>query len=249
MKECEIFSNLKVPCGSMIVARVDGRNFSKLSHDLQLKKPYDRRFVENMVEISCIFFREFNPSFIYTFSDEINILFSEIPFGGRVEKMDSVFASFLGSAFTMIISKNQSSKAANMNNLLTLPSFDCRIIPLSCDGVAEYFKIRQKESWRNCINGYAYWTLRKEHGKDETVKILNRKKSSKIHDLLFDRGINLAETPAWQRRGVGIYKKEVLIEGYNPILKENVLTKRRKLFVDWDLPIFGHDFFKDNSIF
>ena len=41
MKECEIFSNLKVPCGSNIIVRMDGRGFSKLSRKIGFKKPYD----------------------------------------------------------------------------------------------------------------------------------------------------------------------------------------------------------------
>ena len=44
MKECEIFSNLKVPCGSKIIIRADGRNFSGLSNVLELERPYDQVF-------------------------------------------------------------------------------------------------------------------------------------------------------------------------------------------------------------
>jgi len=248
MNDCEIFSNLRVPCGLKIVVRADGRNFSRLSNDLGLKKPYDTQFVKSMVEASCIFAQEFSPNFIYTFSDEINILLSEIPFGGRVEKIDSIFASFLGSAFTKTLIKNLEVSKSSDDPLIKPPSFDARIIPLTSTNLVEYFRMRQKEAWRNCINGYAYWTLRNEFGKEKAVEMLNQKKSSKIHDILFDRGINLAEVPAWQRRGVGIYKKEIYVEGYNPISKEKVLSRRGKIFVDWDLPLFQEEFFKDNSI-
>ncbi|MGB9979713.1 tRNA(His) guanylyltransferase Thg1 family protein [Methanobacterium sp.] len=238
MRECEIFSNLKVPCGSKIVIRIDGRTFSKLSHDLKFKKPYDDEFRDIMVKTGKDFLKEFSPAFIYTFSDEINILLSEIPFGGRIEKLDSVFASFITGSFTK-----------NLLKPIKKPiSFDSRVIPLSEKGMVEYFKERQDEAWRNCINGYAYWTLRTDHTKKETMEVLRKKKSSGLHDVLFERGINLAELPAWQRRGIGIYKKEVTVEGYNPVKDEKVRSIRKKIFVDENLPIFNAEFFREKLI-
>lgn len=238
MKECEIFSSLKVPCGSHIIIRIDGRKFSKLSNDLMFEKPYDEQFKDLMISTSTDFFKEFSPSFIYTFSDEINILLSEVPFAGRIEKLDSVFASFIAGSFSKNIIK--------LNKSITKPiSFDSRVIPLSQEGVIKYFKERQDESWRNCINGYAYWILRGEYTKKEAMKILDKQKSNMLHDILFKRGINLAELPAWQRRGIGIYKKDVEIEGYNPIKKEKVQSTRKKIFIDEDLPIFETQFFEN----
>lgn len=238
MKECEIFSGLKVPCGSKIVIRIDGRKFSKLSRDLKFKKPYDEQFRDVMVKTGEDFFKEFSPLFIYTFSDEINILLSEIPFGGRIEKLDSVFASFITGSFTKNMSKSVKGPI----------SFDSRVIPLSPEGTIDYFKERQDEAWRNCINGYAYWTLREEYTKKEAMNILKNKKSNQLHDILFEKGINLAELPAWQRRGIGIYKKEIIIEGYNPIKDKKVRSTRKKVFVDEDLPILNAEFFSEKLI-
>lgn len=232
-----MFSGLKVPCGSKIVIRIDGRKFSKLSRDLKFKKPYDDQFKNIMVKTCKDFFEEFSPAFIYTFSDEINILLSEIPFAGRIEKLDSVFASFITGSFT----KNVSSVKGPI-------SFDSRVIPLSPEGVVEYFKERQGEAWRNCINGYAYWTLREEYTKEETMEIVKNKKSNQLHDILFERDINPAELPSWQRRGIGLYKKEVIIEGYNPIRDEKVRSSRRKIFIDDDLPLINTEFFSEKLI-
>lgn len=239
MKECEIFSSLKIPCGSKIIIRVDGRNFSNLASYLEFKKPFDNYFTKIMVKTCIDFFKEFDPSFIYTFSDEINILLSYIPFGGRVEKINSVFASFIAGSFT----KN----ASKIIDLIEKPiSFDSRIIPLSNLLVVKYFKERQDEAWRNCMNGYAYWTLRKEYDKKKAMSMLKNQKSASLHEILFKKGINLAEVPSWQRRGIGIYKKDIFIEGYNPLEKEKVQSKRRKISVDCDLPLFDEQFFKNN---
>lgn len=250
MKQCEIFSDLKVPCGSKIVIRADGRSFSHLSLDLNLEKPYDRNFENLMVDTCLEFYQEFSPRFMYTFSDEINIFLDEIPFGGRVEKMDSVFASFISGTFTSKVSRHEKfSKAFKGDEISIRPiSFDSRVIPLDREGVITYFKDRQNEAWRNCLNGYAYWTLRQEHGKEESLKMLDGKKSSEIHEILFDAGINVTEVPSWQRRGVGLYRKETTVKGYNPVSKKRVQSKRWKPFTDWELPIFSKEFFHLNHI-
>ena len=243
MKDCEIFSNLKVPCGSKIIIRADGRNFSGLSNILELERPYDKFFANLMIDVCSDFFVEFSPMLIFTFSDEINVLLSEIPFNGRVEKLNSVFASFISGSFTKNISKylNHFNKAEPSN--LKPISFDSRVIPLSDTGVIEYFKNRQNEAWRNCLNGYSYWKLREEHGKSRAVEILNKKKSSELHEILFERGLNMSELPQWQRRGIGLYKKDISINGYNPINKENVTSNRSKIYKNWELPLFDNEFF------
>lgn len=252
MKKYEIFSDLKVPYSSKIVIRADGRSFSRLTSHLKLKKPYDLDFVKIMVNTCQDFFKEFSPSFLYTFSDEINILMDEIPFAGRLEKINSIFASFIAGSFTCRLLKDERFFKL-FENRSVLPcaqpvSFDCRIIPLNQDLVIDYFKNRQNEAWRNCLNGYVYWTLRKEYGKEEASQILIKKKSSEIHDLLFEKGVNIGEAPLWQRRGVGIYREKVIIEGYNPLSHENVLSARWKPFPDWELPIFTDEFFKSHQL-
>lgn len=247
MKECEIFSNLKVPCGSKLILRLDGRGFHRLSNEFGLEKPYDSLFVDAMVNTAIFIMREFSPSFIYTFSDEFNVLLDQVPFSGRVEKMDSVFASFTASSFLHNFNKNllKSGEEKSKPRMLNRVSFDSRVISLSSEMVMEYFKSRQDESWRNCLNGYAYWTLRDEMDKNQAMKQLTGLKSAQIHDLLFERGINISKVPAWQRKGVGIYKGEIEIKGYNPLHKEEVLTTRKKIITDWDLPVFNQNFFQE----
>lgn len=244
MKECEIFSNMKVPCGSSIIVRMDGRGFSKLSKRIGFKKPYDMDFAKTMVETCIKFSREFAPSLVYTFSDEINVLLSYVPFAGRVEKLDSVFSGFVSSAFTTSLMEVLKDYVDGSRPI----SFDCRVIPVSRDMVADYFKNRQDEAWRNCINGYAYWMLREDHIREEAVEMLQMKKSRDLHELIFQRGVKITEVPAWQRRGIGIYKKRVQTEGYNPISHEKVVSERLKLMEDWDLPIFDETFFTANDI-
>lgn len=244
MKECEIFSNLRVPCGSEVVVRVDGRKFSKLSAELELEKPYDKDFNYLMCDVCSEFFKEFAPKFIYTFSDEINILMADIPFNGRIEKLNSVFAGFISASFQKNLYKIKKFRDITENEDTKPVSFDSRIVPLSVEGTIDYFNNRQNESWRNCINGYSYWKLREKYDKSCSVEILNNKKSNELHDLLFENGLNISEVPNWQRRGIGIYRTSKEVEGFNRVENRNVKTIRHVPLIDRELPILNSEFFE-----
>jgi len=177
----------------------------------------------------------FSPAFAYTFSDEISIYLTELPFEGRVEKLTSVMASFASSALTIVM------------NLKTPIAFDARIIPIEPGLVASYLAWRQKEAWRNHMNGYSQALLQKD-GLSRTItqRFLNGHGAGKLHEICFQKGVNLAQTPAWERRGIMAYHTRIIKEGYNPVTKEKTWTSRRKVIADRDLPLFhtpeGKDF-------
>ena len=236
MKDYEIYSNLKVPKNSKIILRIDGRSFHNLSNFLNLDKPMDINFTNLMTNVCEDLFNEFSPLFIYTFSDEINILLDKIPFNGRVEKIDSVLSSFTGSSFTYHFSDY-------FNKDLYKPvSFDCRIIPINDSNVYDYFKWRQDEAWRNCVNGYGVWYCKSN---DISLDKMHGLKNNDIHEMLFKGGINLNNVENWKKRGIGIYKKQRKIKGFNK--KDNIPTVSYRNFVykDFDLPIFSKNFFNN----
>lgn len=239
MKDYEIFTELKIPKGFETVLRLDGRSFHNLSKILEFKKPYDSDFAKLMVQVSKDLFKEFSPSLIYTFSDEINILLSQIPFSARVEKIDSNFASFAAGSFTKHLYESKKFK-----KLPKPVSFDSRIIALPKELVSNYFKFRQKEAWGNCINSYSYWTLREDLNKEEANKKIKGLKSPQMHDLLFSKGININDIPTWHKRGIAIYRKEENVKGFNPIKGKVQSSKRTKIYVDCNLDLFDSDYFK-----
>ena len=228
MKRREIYADLR--CLPPVIIRADGRNFKNTLSRLGFEKPYDERFASAMADAVELLFKKsgLSPTLAYTFSDEVNLLFLDTAFDGRVEKLDSVIPSYLSSALTIMLGLEEPI------------SFDSRIIPISPDKVQEYMVWRQREAWRNCMSSYGYYTLRSEGlGKKEAASLLKSKKAVDLHEMMFERGVNLAKVPPWQRRGVVVHKKEYEINGYNPVLDEKTTTKRTKVVQNWDIPLFG----------
>lgn len=217
-----------------LIVRADGRNFKRvLSLSAGFQKPYDERFAKGLAKAAAIFFEQsgFDPKFAYIFSDEINLYFTQVPFKGRIEKLDSVIAGFLASGLTICL------------DLEDAVAFDARIIPVcSKEDVLGYLMQRQAEAWRNHINAYGYYGLQ-ELGlsEKEAEERLQGMKAAQVHEMLFRNGINLNETPTWQRRGILIAKERYEKEGYNPKAAKNVTVTRYRVVQLWDLPLFGSE--------
>jgi len=233
-KENEIFSQLKVPPSMPFFVRVDGKGFHKLLKKLNFKKPFDEKFQKIMVSsVKIIFYKGFNPVLAYIFSDEASLLFLETNiFNRRVEKLDSIIAGYIASSFTYNLFKN---------DLEAVCSFDARIIPVKREEIGEYLIWRQMEAWRNCVNAYAQHALRlKGYSGSQLDRRLKGLKARDLHELVYrELGINLAKVPGWQRKGIVLYWKYYLKEGYNPAKGVREKTYRRKLIEEWNPPLFG----------
>ena len=188
----EIYSGLCVR--APLVARADGRGFKKVLEGS--KKPYDLDFARSMVSAVESLFLDFGPTpaLAFTFSDEINLVFLDAPFAGRVEKIDSLIAGFLSAALSL--------------NLRRLVSMDCRTIPLCQAEICSYLAQRQDETWRNHVFSYGFYLLREEGlNGTQAMEKLRGLSEAEIHELVFQKGINLAKTPVWERRGVMVRRK------------------------------------------
>lgn len=250
MKDYEIYSSIKVPKNSNIILRLDGRKFHRLAEVLNLEKPYDDHFNGIMSNLCLDIFNQFSPKFIYAFSDEISILLDEIPFSGRIEKLNSVFPSLASSSFTYHLMNefseefNLDALSVNEKNTLFPISFDSRVIPINDDDICDYFKWRQDEAWRNCVNAYGIWALKKDYSPEIANQKIKGLKSSEIHDLLYERGINLNDVETWKKRGFGIYKRFYEIEGFNPKEEKKTVSIRSEVLLDCELDIFNKEFFE-----
>ena len=212
-----------------IVARLDGRSFTNLTKKTcNFEAPFDTKFRDLMVDtVKALLECGFRIVYGYTESDEISLLFhpDDNTFGRKVRKLNTTLAGEASAAFSLAL-----GRAA---------TFDCRIVPLpNKDRVADYFVWRQEDSHRNSLNAHCYWALRKE-GEDQNLATMELEGKSVAYknELLFQKGINYNDLPSWQKRGIGVYFQDVSKEGYNPVKDEKVVTQRRELFADYELPI------------
>ena len=57
------------------------------------------------------------------------------------------------------------------------------------------------------------------------------------NELLFQVGINFNDVPLWHKRGIGLYWETYEKPAYNPQTGEPVTAVRRRLQVDYELPM------------
>ena len=215
--------------GVHMVARIDGRSFSHLTRVAHaLDAPYDARFRDCMVgAMTHVMSCGFAAIYGYTQSDEINVLFrrDEQAFGRKLRKFLSVLAGEASAAFSVAFG----APAA----------FDCRISQLPRDeDVVDYFRWRAEDAARNALNAHAYWLLRRQGLDDHAATVRLRGVSvSGRHELLFAHGINFAELPAWERRGIAAYPRDEHAPGVDPRTGAATVTTKRRVHVDLDLPM------------
>ncbi len=218
-----------IPPDVYMVARIDGRSFSRLTKEIcNFEAPFDVRFRDMMINtVKSLMECGFRVIYGFTESDEISLLFhpDEGAFGRKVRKYNSILAGVASASFSLQLGQ--------------VAAMDCRMIPLpSVERVKDYFLWRQEDAHRNALNSHCYWLLRKEDvGVAEATASLEGKSTAYKNELLFSRGINFNELPSWQKRGVGVFYTDVEKMGYNPKLEKEVLTLRKELKVECELPL------------
>jgi tRNA(His) 5'-end guanylyltransferase len=226
MRLGECFHALRVPPTAFIIVRVDGRSFSRLTERLT-EKPFDSGFHDKMVRTASALLESLQASYVYTESDEISALLPRETglFDREVEKLVSISAARASATLSLLLGE--------------AVEFDARLwVGGTDDAVVDYFMWRQSDATRCALNGWAYWTLRRE-GRDAraATEALERASVADKNELLFARGINFNAVPAWQRRGTGLYWETYEKDGFNPKSGEAVRTLRRRTKVDDVLPM------------
>ncbi|MCR4799334.1 MAG: hypothetical protein K5860_02385 [Bacteroidales bacterium] len=212
-----------------MVARIDGRSFTKLTKvKCDFEAPFDVRFRDMMVEtLKHLMDCGFRVVYGYTQSDEISLLFhkDETAFSRKVRKYNSLLSGTASACFSMQLGK--------------LGVFDCRMIPLpNMDLVRDYFLWRQEDANRNALNSHCYWMLRKQGVKPSAAQSQISKKSTAYkNELLFANGVNYNNLPLWQKRGVGAWFTNMEKEGFNPKTGQKVVVSRKMLHIEYELPL------------
>jgi len=229
MRVYETAHDYCVPPGIWMVARLDGRSFTRLTKDLmECERPFDLRFRDVMTETTKYLMSEvgFQMLYGYTESDEISILISptDQTFGRKLRKLNSILAGEASAQFSRRIDH---------------PAvFDCRVSCLpNRQLVVDYFRWRQADAERNSLNSWCYWKLRgQDHSAQAATNRLSGMSVAEKNELLHRRGINYNDLPCWQRRGCGVVWQPVIKKTINQHTKEEVHVVRRRLAVDSSLP-------------
>ena len=231
MRIFETAADLCVLPGITMVARLDGRSFTRLTKEVcEFEAPFDVRFRDLMVAtteslMSC----GFRVLYAYTESDEISLLFdpAEQLFGRKLRKYNSTLAGEASAQLSVRLGK--------------VATFDCRISQFPTpELVVDYFRWRNEDAARNALSAWCYWTLRKDglNEQQATKRLLGLSVSQK-NELLFQYGINFNDLPNWQKRGVGLYWEEYEKPSINPVTNVEVTALRRRVRIDFDLPMKG----------
>lgn len=224
MRRLEAYHGLEVLPGLHPVVRVDGRSFTKLTRGME--HPFDIKFHDCMVATATALLVELGGLYAFTESDEISVLLPPDTdlFGREVEKIVSISAGVASATFSLEL-----GKAAH---------FDSRVwVGVSEVDVIDYFRWRQSDASRCCLNSWCYWTLRKSGCTvKQATEALEGQSFSAKNELLFKHGINFNNVSTWQKRGVGLYWEDFEKAGFNPKLKTTSTAIRRRICVDRELP-------------
>src|SRR5918999_4688273 len=229
MRVFETWHDLSVLPGLHIVARIDGRGFTRLTRERHpFKGPFDERFRDLMLEtLRHLMDCGFRALYGYTQSDEMSVLLhlEETALARKERKLLSILAGEASARFSLSLG----DVAAFDSHLSLLPSMEL---------VIDYFRWRMEDAARNCLNGYCYWTLRGQGlGVGEATQKLKGMKTAEKHDLLWANEINFNDLPAWQKRGCGVYWRTIEKTGRNPKTGNETATTRRELITDLELPM------------
>lgn len=181
-----------------IVARLDGRGFSRWTQGLA--RPYDERLSRVMIETTRQLVAELGARTGYTQSDEISLVFynpdpkSPPIFEGRVQKLVSVLAALATAHFAQLVREHLPERADR------LAHFDCRVwnVP-TIEEAANALLWREFDATKNSISmaARAYYAHAELHGK----------KGSVLQEMLWQKGVNWNDYPAFFKRGTYVQRR------------------------------------------
>ncbi len=192
-----------------VIARLDGKGFSKFTKGL--KRPYDERLSNLMIETTKYLVKETNANCGYTQSDEITLMWytdkidSSIYFDGRLFKMLTDLSAMASVFFNRKLADYLPEKVDK------LPRFDARVYSVpTLDEAVNSFLWREIDATKNSISmaAQAYYS----HGQ------LMNKTSSEKQEMLFQKGVNWNDYPTFFKRGTYVQRKRVL----TPFTREEI---------------------------
>jgi tRNA(His) guanylyltransferase len=188
--------------GLPIMARLDGRSFSKFTKGLE--RPFDSRMSRLMQETTRFLVKETRALLGYTQSDEITLAWflpyegeSEYDFGGKYQKLVSTYASLATGYFNNNLGLVLPEKAN------FIPTFDCRVWQVPTTRLVYLnFLWREQDATKNSISmaAHHYFSHKELQGKNSKEKIV----------MLESKRIDWAGYPTHFKRGSYFQRKSYL---------------------------------------
>lgn len=184
-----------------VIARLDGKGFSKFTKGL--KRPYDERLSNLMIETTKYLVKETNANCGYTQSDEITLMWytdkvdSSIYFDGRLFKMIGDLSAMASVYFNRRLGEFLPEKMDKM------PRFDCRVYNVpTLDEAVNSFLWREQDATKNSISmaAQAFYSHKELMGKNGGDK----------QEMLFQKGVNWNDYPTFFKRGTYVQRRRVL---------------------------------------
>lgn len=215
--------------GIYMTVRLDGRCFTALTKKRHaFDAPYDIRFRDIMAKTAQHLMQcGFKVLYAYVQSDEISLLLDakENIFDRKERKINSVLAGEASAAFSLLLGD--------------IGVFDSRICQLpDRQLVVDYFRWRSEDARRNALNAHCYWSLRArgvsgQQAASAFVKMTPAEKKT----FLLSQSVDFDALPEWQKQGFGIYWERYQKKAINPQTGEVVFASRRRLKVDFHIPV------------
>lgn len=187
---------------SPFCVRIDGKSFH--SYTKGLKRPYDQRLSEAMIDTMNFLLDKSDAKVGYTQSDEISLVFFKTAphqqnyFGSRIQKLTSVLSSMATARFNWKVQQTIPEKKE------IFAFFDARVwsVPELKDA-ADVLVWRQEDAIKNAVSmaASAYYSHKVLHGKSSREKI----------EMLEEKGIKWNDYPDFFKSGTYSMKKHVLV--------------------------------------
>lgn len=204
MKEFEMMeAGRRLMPGLPVMVRLDGRSFHTFTRGMS--RPFHEPMSRAMIETARYLVAETHACFAYTQSDEISLGYwnesdqSEMMFDGRVQKLCSVLAGLATAKFNQEVVRRMPERAH------LLPVFDARVFSMpSLDEMVNCVLFRALDCAKNSITmaASAYYSHKDLHGKHSAAK----------HEMLYEKGVNWANYPAFFKDGTFLRRELVMKE-------------------------------------
>ncbi|AYV85779.1 MAG: tRNA guanylyltransferase [Satyrvirus sp.] len=235
MKTYEATNDYKIPITHYYCVRLDGHKFSKFTKGFE--KPFDENFSKAMVHTAYDALCEFSAMTAYTHSDEITLIFG-VPntelkqthmYNGRIQKITSLYASFVSTRFNYYLKKFINEYVQNSEQTLynkrTIEKvnqccsfFDARILSFQPEfkhEILNHIIWRSKEDcYRNAVQAYAYKMF-------SSKKLMNLNCVQMVDLIEATNKIVWNDVPLWQKHGIYIKKQLVDVSIGNNIVQRS----------------------------